>query len=153
MTNPLANLYLWGLTMVKPGVRHFFTDHNSRQGPAYVGPTGLKKACKRLLLKRYRQVWCVSQFVHNCLANQRTWSNLHCCRHFVNTDRFRPDAAARARLRGQHGVDERFVILVIAQLIDAKGVDLAIKALAELPAHCALVDRRHWRLRRRHCRR
>jgi phosphatidylinositol alpha-1,6-mannosyltransferase len=134
----VANAYLWGLNLVRPGLRHFYTDHNSRTDRAYRGPTGWKKACKRLLLKRYEQVWCVSEFVQNSLAAQGTWSNSHCCLHFINTDRFRPDPAARAQMRREHGVEDRFVVTVIAQLIRDKGIDLAIRALSELPEKAVL---------------
>jgi glycosyltransferase involved in cell wall biosynthesis len=138
MTQALLNPYLWLLMVVKPGVRHFYTDHNSRESFAPAPVTGWKKACKRQLLKCYRQVWCVSAFVRDCLVRQGTWSNLHCCRHFVNTDRFRPDPLTRARLRAEHGLGDRFVILVIAQLIPAKGVDLVLGAVAELPEQACL---------------
>jgi glycosyltransferase involved in cell wall biosynthesis len=138
LTNPLSNAYLWGLNATRPGLRHFYTDHNSRSDSLYRGPTGWKKICKRLLLKRYEQVWCVSEFVQNSLAAQGTWSNLHCCLHFVNTDRFRPDAAARVQMRRQHGVETRFVVTVIAQLIADKGIDLVIRALTELPEKVVL---------------
>lgn len=138
LTNPLANAYLWGLNAVSPGLRHFYTDHNSRTDPSYRGPRGWKKICKRLLLKRYEQVWCVSEFVQDSLASQGTWSNLSCCPHFINTDRFRPDPAVRQEMRRQHGVADRFVVTVIAQLIPEKGVDLVIRALAELPKKAVL---------------
>jgi glycosyltransferase involved in cell wall biosynthesis len=133
MTSPLKNPYLWGLTFLRPRVRHFYTDHNSRDEQPYAGPLGWRKAVKRFLLKRYRQVWCVSQYVQDCLAEQDTWSNLRCCRHFINTDRFRPDPVVRATWRGRYGVEDRFVVMVVAQLISAKGVDLALRALVELP--------------------
>lgn len=138
LTNPVANAYLWGLNVVRPGLRHFYTDHNSRTDPSYRGPIGWRKTCKRLLLKRYEQVWCVSEFVQNSLAAQGTWSNLHCCLHFINTDRFRPDPGVRAQMRGEHGVEDRFVVTVIAQLIHDKGIDLVIQALTELPEKAVL---------------
>jgi glycosyltransferase involved in cell wall biosynthesis len=133
MTDPLVNAYLWLLALVRPDIRHFYSDHNSRENEPHAPPTGIKRAIKRLLLKCYRQVWCVSDFVRRCLVAQGTWSNLRRCLHFVNTDRFQPDAGARLRLREQQGVDKCFVILLITQLIKAKGVDLALVALAELP--------------------
>jgi glycosyltransferase involved in cell wall biosynthesis len=133
LTNPLGNLYLWGLTLARPTVRHFYTDHNSRTLESPHRPSGWKKALKRALLRRYRQVWCVSQFVNDCLVAQGTWSNLRCCRHFINTERFCPDAAVRAALRRRYEVEDRFVVAVIAQLIEAKGVDLTLRALQSLP--------------------
>jgi glycosyltransferase involved in cell wall biosynthesis len=133
LTDPLGNPYLWGLTVARPAVRHFYTDHNSRTLEARRGALGWKKRLKASLLKRYRQVWCVSQFVHDCLAAQGTWSNLRCCRHFINTDRFRPDMSVRAVLRRRYEVENHFVVTIIAQLIDDKGVDLPLRALRDLP--------------------
>jgi glycosyltransferase involved in cell wall biosynthesis len=72
------------------------------------------------------------------LARQGTWSNVHVCKHFINTDRFAPNAAVRARMRKQLDAEQRFVALVIAQLIPEKGVDVALRALAELPERAVL---------------
>lgn len=138
LTHPLANAYLWALSALRPGLRHFYTDHVSRGESPHVAPRGWRRICKKLLLKRYEQVWCVSEFVRNCLATQGTWPALRCCPHFVNTDRFRPDAAERARLRREHGLHDRFIVTVIAQLIPEKGIDLAIRALAQLPERALL---------------
>ena len=138
MTNPLGNAYLWWLTVLRPRVHHFYTDHNSREAQPYAGPLGWKKALKRLLLTRYRQVWCVSQFVLDSLAAQGTWTNLRCCPHFVNTERFRPDPEVRAAVRREYNVGERFVVTVIAQLIPAKAIDVALHALTMLPEHVVL---------------
>jgi glycosyltransferase involved in cell wall biosynthesis len=41
-------------------------------------------------------------------------------------------------MRRKHGVEDRFVVTVIAQLIPAKGVDLAIHALTRLPEKAVL---------------
>jgi glycosyltransferase involved in cell wall biosynthesis len=138
LTNPVVNPYLWGLNLLRPGLRHFYTDHNSRTAASPLGPSGWKRVCKQLLLKRYEQVWCVSEFVRNSLASQGIWSNLHSCLHFVNTDRFRPDSAVRTAMRRQHGIDDRFVVTAIAQLIPEKGIDLVIRALTELPEKAVL---------------
>ncbi|MFO0964220.1 MAG: glycosyltransferase family 4 protein [Gemmataceae bacterium] len=135
---PLTNRYTWALSFLTPRVRHWFTDHNSRLLPVAAPPTGLRKACKRLLLKRYGQVLCVSRYVRDCLEEQGVWSNLACLTHFVNTERFRPDPASRARLRAALEADERFVLVVVGHLIKEKGVDVALRALAELPANVAL---------------
>jgi glycosyltransferase involved in cell wall biosynthesis len=53
--------------------------------------------------------------------------------HFINTDRFQPDEAERRRCRAQLGVENRFVMLVVGQLIKEKGIDVAVRALAALP--------------------
>jgi glycosyltransferase involved in cell wall biosynthesis len=137
-TSPLGNSYLWWLTLLCPSVAHYFTDHNSRWLPLPAPPRGWKAALARRLLGRYRKVFCVSDFVRDCLEGQRVWSNLFHLRHFVNTDRFRPDAVTRARLREELGAAEQFVVLLVGQLIKAKGADVLLRALAPLPAHAVL---------------
>jgi glycosyltransferase involved in cell wall biosynthesis len=137
-THPVRNSYLWWLTVLCPSVAHYFTDHSSRWFPLPAPPRGWKAALARLLLVRYRKVFCVSQFVQDCLEGQRVWSNLFLLRHFVNTDRFRPDASSRARLRVELGVADQFVVLMVGQLINAKGADVLLRALAALPAHAVL---------------
>ncbi|MCI0684500.1 MAG: glycosyltransferase [Gemmataceae bacterium] len=136
-TNPLLNPYVWSLSVLAPTVRHAFTDHNSRTHPQ-PPPRGWRKLVKRVLLKRYRQVWGVSQHVVDDLAGHGVWSNLICCRHFINTDRFRPDPAERARERAGHRVADKFVLVVVGQLIHDKGIDVAIRAMAELPDDAVL---------------
>jgi glycosyltransferase involved in cell wall biosynthesis len=138
MTPPLKNAYLWGLTLLRPTVRHIYTDHNSRTGVQYDAPTGWRKRIKRFFLKRYRQVWCVSQYVHDCLAALGTWPHLKTCLHFINTERFRADLSIRAALRRDHAVEDRFVITLIAQMIPEKGVDVAVRALSFLPEKAIL---------------
>jgi glycosyltransferase involved in cell wall biosynthesis len=130
---PPVNGYLWMLSALRPRVQHYFTDHNSRLLPLPQAPVGLTRLVKRTLLMRYRKVWCVSQFVQDCLAEQQSWSNLKCCLHFINTDRFRPDAAVRDTVRSEQGVQGRFVVLAVANLILEKGVDVALRALALTP--------------------
>src|SRR5262249_49635315 len=95
---PLSNSYVWWLTLLRPGVKHYFTDHNSRIYPLPANSRGWKKAFKRLLLKRYHKVIGVSQFVLDCLKDQDVWSNLVCCKHFINTGRFQPDPTTRAKV-------------------------------------------------------
>lgn len=129
----LANSYLWWLTVLTPSVKHYYTDHNSRYLPIRLGTGRLRKLVKRLLLKRYGKVLCVSRFVQECLVQQRTWSNLHCCLHFVNANRFQPDPETRRTLRRELGVEHRFALVTIAHLIKEKGIDIALRALAELP--------------------
>jgi glycosyltransferase involved in cell wall biosynthesis len=63
---------------------------------------------------------------------------LICCPHFINTERFRPHPERRAELRREENVEDRFVVVLIAQLIRSKGVDLAIRAISELPENIVL---------------
>jgi glycosyltransferase involved in cell wall biosynthesis len=132
-TPPLSNPYVWALTLFCPSVRHFFTDHNSRTDSAYRRVSRVRKAAKRALLKRYAKVICVSEFVRSCLEAQGGWSNLSSCLHFINTDRFRPDAEARLAVRQRFGAADQFVLLIVANLIREKGVDVALRALPRLP--------------------
>jgi glycosyltransferase involved in cell wall biosynthesis len=137
-TPPLSNPYLWALALFRPDVRHFFTDHNSRAGPASRPASKLRKAAKRALLKRYAKVICVSDFVRTCLVEQGGWSNLSSCLHFINTDRFRPDAEARQAIRQRLGATDQFVLLIVANLIAEKGVDVALRALPQFPEDVTL---------------
>jgi len=99
---------------------------------------GQKKLLKRMLLRRYDKVLCVSQFVLNDLRREEIRSDLTLSRHFINTDRFRPDKTARSELRKQLHVEGRFVLLTVAQLIRPKGIEVLIKALATLPESVVL---------------
>jgi glycosyltransferase involved in cell wall biosynthesis len=138
LSSPLFNPYVWLLSVLAPRVRHFFTDHNSRLLPLAPPATGLVRLAKRLLLKRYQRVLGVSRFVAQCLAGQGGWSNPECCLHFINADRFRPDEVTRAAVRARLGAEDRFVVLSVCFLIKAKGVDVALRALTELPADVVL---------------
>jgi glycosyltransferase involved in cell wall biosynthesis len=131
---PLTNGYVWALTMLKPWVQHYFTDHNSRDAGALpIGP-GRGGVLKWLFLKRYARVIGVSQFVADCLRAQAVWPEPECLLHFINTERFAPDAATRAEVRTRLGVEEsRFVLLCTGYLIRAKGIDVALRALRLLP--------------------
>ncbi len=132
-TDPLRNPYLWWLTLLAPRVRHYFTDHISRPARAPGTPGRLARVLKRAFLRRYRTVWCVSRFVQECLERQGTGSTTVCRLHFINTERFRPDAEARAAVRRELAADGRFVVAMVAHLIKEKGADVALRALAELP--------------------
>lgn len=135
---PPLNAYVWSLSLRYPRLVHYFTDHNSRLLPLPAPPSGMRRLLKRALLSRYRQVWGVSRYVCDCLAQQQSWSNLQCCPHFINTDRFRPDAATRQRVRQQLGVEDRFVAVTVANLIPEKGIDIALRALAQSPERVVL---------------
>jgi glycosyltransferase involved in cell wall biosynthesis len=139
-TSPLGNPYLWWLTLLRPGLAHYFTDHISRLLPMPAPPEGVRRRLKQLLLRRYARVFCVSDFVRDCLHTQGVWpaARLMPCLHFVNTDRFRPDPAVRDRLRRDLAAQGRFVVLVVAQLIEAKGIDVLIRAMADVPPEATL---------------
>jgi len=121
-----------------PRLRHWYTDHISRTLPLPACPARWKRTLKRWLLSRYSRVVCVSKFVKQCLDEQRTWPNSVCLTHFINTDRFRPDARSRHDTRALLNVGNRFVALVVGQLIEEKGIEVAIRALAELPSEVVL---------------
>lgn len=132
-TPPLANRYVWALSLLRPSVHHWFTDHNSRLFPIPPPPSGAVKYLKRLLLRRYSRVICISRYVRECLEEQGVWSNLVCLAHFINTERFQPDSIARRQVRSALDADNQFVLLVVGQLIQEKGVDVAVRATADLP--------------------
>ncbi|OBF58019.1 alpha-(1-2)-phosphatidylinositol mannosyltransferase [Mycobacterium sp. 852002-50816_SCH5313054-b] len=50
----------------------------------------------------------------------------------VDTERFRPDPAARAELRGRYGLGERPVVVCVSRLVPRKGQDMLIKALPSI---------------------
>jgi len=132
--HPVFNGYLWALTVLKPGVEHYFTDHISRPA-AGAGPVSrgrLKASLIRVLACRYRKILCVSDFI---LAQVRrsAGSQVGRLHHFINTDRFRPDPSVRRQVRQALGVGEEFVAVTVAYLIKYKGIDVAMKALAQLP--------------------
>ena len=135
---PIANPYLWGLSIAGPRVRHWYTDHNSRFLPVPAPPAGVRKAVKALLLGRYEKTVCVSGYVRDCLRSQDIWPGLVTLLHFINTDRFAPDAARRASVRAQENAGDKIVALTVGQLIPEKGMDIAVRALAVLPANGVL---------------
>ncbi|WP_295652500.1 glycosyltransferase family 4 protein [uncultured Dietzia sp.] len=50
----------------------------------------------------------------------------------VDTDRFRPDPAARKAIRQRYGVADRDVIVCLSRLVPRKGQDMLIRALPEI---------------------
>ncbi len=50
----------------------------------------------------------------------------------VDTELFRPDPAARRRIRQQHGIGERPVLACISRLVPRKGQDMLIRALPRI---------------------
>ena len=137
-TEMLRNGYLWWLSLLHPNVRHWYTDHVSRMPGIQQSFRGQEKFLKRILLRRYDKVLCVSQFVLNDLRSNKLCSDLILSRHFINTDRFQPDEAARSELRKQLHVEGRFVLLTVAHLIKPKGIEVLIKAMTELPESVVL---------------
>ncbi len=136
---PIKNPYLWALTVLAPGVRHYYTDHISRSGRDVVEGRGMKRAARRWALRRYDRIFCVSDYVyHRAERGVGLLPNLRRCIHFVNTDRFAPDSAVRDRLRAEMGASRSFLLLVVANLIAEKGVDVAIRALYGLPEEVVL---------------
>jgi glycosyltransferase involved in cell wall biosynthesis len=125
--------YVLLLTLFAPTVTHVITDHTSRVLPLEEPSRGVKRFLKRIFFRRYKKVFCISDFVQDCLKLDGTWSNLVRCTHFINTERFKPNPVTRAEMRAQFGADQRFVVLFVGQLIRWKGVDVALRALAELP--------------------
>jgi glycosyltransferase involved in cell wall biosynthesis len=137
--HPYANGYVWALTLLKPGVEHYFTDHISRpmNGSRPDGPGRLKSRLKRNLASRYRKILCISDFV---LEQVRPVVGPQAARvhYFVNTDRFRPDPGVRRDVRRQLGLGEEFVAITVAYLIKEKGVAVALNALARLSEDAVL---------------
>jgi glycosyltransferase involved in cell wall biosynthesis len=137
-TEMLRNGYVWGVTLLHPNVKHCYTDHISRASGSSLVPGWAKRVLKRLFLRRYNKVFCVSQFVLNDLQRQQIHFNLKRCPQFINTDRFRPDSGARDHLRRKHRAEGCFVVLTVAHLIKEKGIDVLIRAMAEAPANTVL---------------
>jgi glycosyltransferase involved in cell wall biosynthesis len=132
------NWYIWSLTILMPGLRHYLTDHNSRDLPIHPSAGRIIRSLKKVLLKRYSKVLGISDFVLECLKAEGIWSNLYCRTHFINTERFRPDDLVRSRLRKELDVGSQFVVLVVAHLISEKGIDVVLKALRKLPTRIVL---------------
>ena len=131
---------MWAVSVLAPGVKHVYTDHISRPGsaPTPAPGKGPRAALKRWLARRYEAVLAVSGFVLDCLNAEGTWPRARLLSHFVNTDRFAPDREARRRVREKFGDEGRFVILAVAYLIPEKGIDVLIRACAQLPEAATL---------------
>jgi glycosyltransferase involved in cell wall biosynthesis len=129
---PLGNGLLWALSLLAPRLRHYFTDHNSRPVPLPPPPRGPRRAVKGRLLRRYARVLGVSDYVSGCLRRDG-WPAAQTCLHFINTDRFVPDPDAGRVLRQRLGDVGGFVLVTVAYLIAAKGIDVTVRALAGLP--------------------
>jgi glycosyltransferase involved in cell wall biosynthesis len=132
-TQPLTNPYLWALTFLVPGLTHYFIDQTSRPLPLSRPAKGMKRKFKEFLYKRYSKVFGVSQYVTDHLREHGCSSDLSTCRQFLNTGRFRPDPVARSLNRKEFGAGEDFIVLVVAYLVPAKGVDIVINAMQHVP--------------------
>jgi glycosyltransferase involved in cell wall biosynthesis len=128
------NPYLCSLALLSPRLRHCLTDHVTRELPIILPPGGPRKVIKKILLRRYSTVIGVSDFVQKRLEAEGVWPNPCTCTHFINTDRFRPDDEKRQQIREELQVADKFVVLVVAQLVDWKGIDVLLRALGRLPA-------------------
>jgi glycosyltransferase involved in cell wall biosynthesis len=137
-THPIANGYLWAISVLNPGVRHWFTDHISRPAGGAARPVGARKLIKRLLLRRYQKTLAVSDFVASALNQQNVWGQVATQYHMINTERFRPDAQQRMELRAREGVGDNCVLIAVGQLIPEKGIDVLLNAMVRLPAHVVL---------------
>ncbi len=133
-----ANGYVPLLRALRPRLKHYLTDHNSRPRHSRRTNGGLKNVCRRLVIACYSRVFAVSDYVLSDLKEQATWQPPRRWYHFVNTDRFRPDKIAWGTLRASLGCEQNFVILVVANLIPEKGVEVAMRALVDLPSHAVL---------------
>jgi glycosyltransferase involved in cell wall biosynthesis len=126
--------YMLALRVARPAVKHIFTHHSSRTWPL-VHPLGpVRHFVKASLLRGYEVVLGVSDFVVRCLDEERLWGRTERFFHFVNLDRFAPDAAERALTRAEHRVNSAFVIATVAQLIEEKGLHVLLDAVATLPS-------------------
>ena len=132
------NGYAAVLRVIRPRLRHYLTDHNSRPTSFRRTRHALSSACKKLMLGGYSKVLAVSDYVLEELERQAIWPNLGRYHHFVNTGRFQPDKVTRSTMRCSQGVEKVFVVLVVAHLIREKGVHIAIQALKDLPSNVVL---------------
>jgi glycosyltransferase involved in cell wall biosynthesis len=135
---PPANSYVTLLRLFRPALKHFLTDHNSRPIQRARPIRGLKRLCKKAFISAYSKVFAISEFVLSDLKEQSVWNNLMRYHHFVNTNRFQPSELARSQMRNAQTSENAFVMLVVAHLIQEKGVDVAIRALEKLPPNVAL---------------
>jgi len=132
------NGYVSSLRLLRPRLRHYLTDHNSRPQSFTNSQSWLMGLYKKVMLGGFSKVLGVSDYILSELKKQATWNNPGRYYHFVNTERFKPDERVRLATRTSQGFHGSFVILVVAHLIPEKGVDVAIRALKELPDRVVL---------------
>jgi glycosyltransferase involved in cell wall biosynthesis len=124
------NPYVWWLRFTCPQVLHVMTSHTSRTARMLLRPSFAKRITKSALLRPYHAVLGVSDFVVGCLEAEGWWREIGRFWHFVNTERFRPDQETRGRIRSEYGAEASFLVVVVAHLIEEKGVQVALDALA-----------------------
>ena len=133
-----VNGYVSSLRLLRPRLRHYLTDHNSRPQSFTYSHSWLIGIYKKVMLGGYSKVLGVSDYILSELKKQAIWNNPGRYYHFVNIGRFQPDERMRSVMRNSQGLHGSFVILVVAHLISQKGVDVAIRALKELPDRVVL---------------
>jgi glycosyltransferase involved in cell wall biosynthesis len=133
-----ANGYISSLRVLRPKLRHYLTDHNSRPQSFTHSHSWLIDTYKKVMFGGYSKVLGVSDYILSELKKQAIWKNLSRYHHFVNIERFHPDERTRSAMRNYQGFHGLFVVLVVAHLIPQKGVDVAIHALKELPDRVVL---------------
>lgn len=133
-----VNGYALFLRLLRPKLRHYLTDHNSRPQSCAYSHSRLIGTYKKVMLGGYSKVLAVSDYILSELKKQAIWRNPGRYYHFVNVGRFQPDERMRSVMRTSQGLHGSFVILVVAHLIPQKGVDVAIRALKELPDRVVL---------------
>jgi glycosyltransferase involved in cell wall biosynthesis len=136
----LRNRYVWALRVLAPTVRQIYTDHNSRPPGPPPTVSRVRRTLKKMLGRSYDEVHCISDYVLEDLRTRNGWNRLKRYHYFINTDRFRPSSEVRRSCRAAlgGGADGGFVVLVVANLIWQKGVDVALRAVAELPENVVL---------------
>lgn len=137
-TSYLSNPYVWALSLVRPRLRHWYTDHISKSALMPPPPTGLRRLIKRVLLRRYEMTICVSGFVERYHRVLGLTDRLVTCLHFINTSRFAPDPTTRTRVRQRENAHDKQILLFVGHLIEDKGIDLAIEAMTRLPQSVVL---------------
>ncbi len=133
------NWYVLSLAIMMPWVEHYLTDHNSRYLPIRNSRDRMRKTVNKLLFMPYSKVLGVSNFVVSYLQAQGTRSRVSRWHNLVSTERFRPDPVMRTKRRADLDVEGRFVLAVVAHLVKPKGVDVAIRAMGELPDNIVLL--------------
>ena len=125
--------YLFSLSVRRPRLRHLFTNHSSRTWPLITHRSALRRWAKARLLSRYDKVLGVSDFVTRCMVEEGWWGQVGRFWHFVNLDRFRPDPVDAKQVRQELNAEDAFVIVVVAQLIPEKGIQVLLEAMPNLP--------------------
>ena len=92
------------LRLLRPRLRHYLTDHNSRPQSFAYSYSWLIGTYKKLILGGYSKVLGVSDYILSELKKQAIWRNLGRYYHFVNIGRFQPDERMRLVMRNSQGL-------------------------------------------------